>query len=214
MQIQQNYQNLFRNTNSEVKPKFISKNNAVQIIPAVSTSESTKKTNEEFGCYLSYNIAKKKNVVSEPNVEVKAQTNNTLSQIENPDSNSDHDIYYSKMNNIIKKLGINGNTISISKESIPQNYTSYYIEIENSAKNMVIYELENGALVFTETTLDPNTLQTKFGEARYDLGLNDGKLDVDDLKKALAAFYDVEELKDLFKEFFVSKEKARSYSRY
>lgn len=105
------------------------------------------------------------------------------------------------INKLLEKLGINGKVTACSVETVPQNYTTYYIETEGSAKNIAVLELENGELMFAETDLNEKNLSFLFGEARASLGLNSGKLSVEALKKAFAEFFGTEELRDFILEF-------------
>jgi len=105
-----------------------------------------------------------------------------------------------EMNNLLKKMGINGKVAEYSRQMVPQNYASYYIETEGDAKNLFILELENGELIFTETNQSRERLYDLFIEAQTSLGLNE-KLSIKMLKEAFAKFFNVPELKDFILEF-------------
>ncbi len=113
-----------------------------------------------------------------------------------------------EMNTLLKKMGIDGKVAEYSRQMIPQNYASYYIETEGDAENLFILELENGELMFTETNQSREQLYDLFSEAQTALGLNE-KLSIKMLKEAFAKFFDIPELKDFILEFSGMK---RDYS--
>lgn len=101
-----------------------------------------------------------------------------------------------KMNNLLKKLGIDGEVANMTSETVPQNYSMYYIECKGDLKNMLVIEFENEELSFIETDQSSDKLFDTYDRVRTSLGMDNGKLSVEQLKKVFADYFNVDELKD------------------
>lgn len=132
---------------------------------------------------------------------------------------------WNQMNNLLEKLGINGKLVEHRWQGVPQEYSAYYIKMENSDKNMIVFEFENGEMDFIETDLSQKEIQNLELAAKRALGVNskfDSKLSVAELKKAVAKFFNVDTLKDFLFEFldedtikdFISKYSAEYAEKY
>lgn len=116
------------------------------------------------------------------------------------------------MNDLLKKYGIDGQVTMSSMQTVPQDFAIHYIEIARSSTNLVVIELENGELVFTETEKDAKSF---FDDFEKDFNLNgingklrNGKLSTDELKRILAEYFDVDKLKAFPSEYQKTDKKS------
>lgn len=194
MRIEQNNQYLTLYGNTQKKTENTSKN-AQTFYESIPEETATETVNDKSTLSPLYAYTKFNNLTP-------TETDDT----ENIDTEiSDTDAKWEAMDNLLKKLGINGKVSEMNVQTVPQNLSMYYIETEDDSKNMLILEFENGELLFTETDKNSKDLFYDYEINRTFLGLADDKLSVDELKKIFAKYFNVNELKDLILEFSDSK---------
>lgn len=209
MRIEQNNQYFIQYTGLGAKSKSISKKDAVPNFLGDLAIESDEKL--ECSPLSQFKMANN-NITPQLGVSANKQITDDELSVENDDGLASMAILDEKravMNNLLKKLGIDGQVNTISMETVPQDYTMYYIETnESDAKNILVIEFENGELGFIETDQDKDTLFYSYHRARTSLGMDNGKLSVDKLKEIFAKYFEVDELKDFILEFSGSEKKS------
>ncbi|HHX62160.1 MAG TPA: hypothetical protein GX707_15840 [Epulopiscium sp.] len=210
MRIENNRQYFAQNTGLGTKLKINTEKDVAQIYSRDTVIKPNVKNDSLESSPLRH-FTRANNNMLKLGGESKIHTIGNELVVENDDdmeTNADLEIINAKrtkMNNLLQKMGVKGQLTAVSHETVPQNYTTYYVEAEGDAKNLFIIELENGEFIFTETNHDDRTLTKSFGESRYSLiGIDEGKLSVDELKKAFASFFDIDQLKDFSLEFLGS----------
>lgn len=211
MRIEQSNQYFTQNTGLGAKPKSLSEKYDVQIFSGNAAGESDGKTNEKSGSFRPSHFTKVLQLGVGANVQA---VSNRLSVEDDEDIEAvalaEQKVLAAKkeaMNDLLKKLGINGEITSWGMQTVPNNYTTYYVETEGNAKNLFILELENGETLFTETERDVKSRDSaqEFAELHRELfGMGKGepmKLSINELKKLFAKFFNVDELKDLILSF-------------
>lgn len=197
-------QNFIKYTVLGAKSRLLPKKNTIQDFSRNLSTES----NEKLGSspLLQFKMFNN-NIISQLGTGIntqpaKTENDNDIETIEAMDTQFAEELNAKRksMNALLKKMGINGEVSEISKETVPQNYTMYYIETKDDIKNMLTIEFENGELMFIETEENRKDLFYAYEKARTSLGLDKGKLGVDELKKIFAKYFNVDELKDFILE--------------
>ncbi len=113
-----------------------------------------------------------------------------VSITEETDQNSNLELIIKKIeiiNNSLIKLGISGKVVTACMETVPQNYTAFYIETKNKP-NIALVQFENGEYMVAETSLSSEQFFRQLDTFRDKNGFNNGKLRVDKLQDYFLEF--------------------------
>lgn len=109
-----------------------------------------------------------------------------------------------KMEEFLKRLRIDGRVKEALVIDGRNSYTMYYIETNENSKNMVIIEFENGELSYAPVEESGDDCLNNF-QRSTGLLLGKRKFSVDELKKAFAEHFNVDELNDFIYDFLFQK---------
>lgn len=203
MKIEQNTQYYAQRIGVALKPNNDMENNQTNNFEKDLTQKTMSRTiGAAQSAALFYPAKAVKNFATPPNISSKIQSV-MEGKPEESVSEVDDDLLVLEqktlsMERLLKKLGINGEIVESARETVPQCYSMFFVEVEGDSPNIVIIEFENGDLMFTEAECDRCPTEDVLGKAlaKY-VGIDGRKLSVAELKEFFAKFYNVEELKNL-----------------